>query len=288
MSFNILTKMRKVYYLLFTAVLVGLVSCTSNDELESVDKKINLKTAIEAKTPTKSPVLDENGNGNFSKDDVFNLLVVNAEGKYNEFNYVVGTSQLYWKDITVDGANAAFAACYPSQNIVDGKFLFDLATASDKDLLLAFVSDVAVGSESSINLNFKHAMHCIKVKFTAEAGVDIDKIQTTCSSKSSCEVNLLDGSVNVSDTDKTSFSETGDNVSFLVVPQNASDVTLEVKIGSITKTFTIGTLSPDLSKLNGGMQLELGFTVKKDNIEIENIAISGWENQGSINGEIIL
>lgn len=99
---------------------------------------------------------------------------------------------------------------------------------------------------------------------------------------------LLDGSLDTTDPTTADFTRTGGEVSFLVVPQQASDVTLDVTAGDISKSFTVGSLKPGLGELKSGMQLRVEITVKEQTIEIGSITIEGWEDQGSIGGEIII
>ena len=282
--------MKKAYYLLIATVLTTLSACSSSDEPAiTTDKKINLTTSIEKEAIVKSPVLDETGKGQFSNGDTFTLLVANSEGKYNNFDFTVGATELYWKNVNIaNSGNVSFAACYPKQEVVDDKFTFDLSKTSDKDLLLAQTTGVATESENPVNLSFKHAMHNLKVVFTADSDIDADAILTKCTAKSSCEVNLLDGSLNTAGSATADFTEKGKEVNFLIVPQATADVTLEVTAGNASTTISIASLKPELTELKSGMQLRVELTVKNGKIEIGNITIEGWENQGTIGGEIIL
>ena len=149
---------------------------------------------------------------------------------------------------------------------------------------------MTVDDETPVNLTFRHAMHRLNVVFTvdADARVDADAIRTVCTARSKCGVNLLDGSLDTTDPTTADFTRTGGEVSFLVVPQQASDVTLDVTAGDISKSFTVGSLKPGLGELKSGMQLRVEITVKEQTIEIGSITIEGWEDQGSIGGEIII
>ena len=99
--------MKKIYYLLFTTVLTGIGACNKSNEpaTDNIEKKINLSTSIINAEIAKSPVLDEEDKGNFSNGDIFSLVVANADNKYNSFDFTVGTTQLYWKDIDIAASN---------------------------------------------------------------------------------------------------------------------------------------------------------------------------------------
>ena len=143
-------------------------------------------------------------------------------------------------------------------------------------------------SETPVAMTFKHAMHRLVVNFTAAEGVDITGITTKCTAKSSCEVNLFDGTLNNTAAQQSVFTAEGEHVSFTLVPQRLSDVTLEVSFGGFTKTFELDQLVTDTEELQGGKQLSIDLTVKNGYIELGNVTIEGWGNQGTIEGSIIL
>lgn len=288
---------RKHYASMALAVLL-LSGCGNNEvpggtPTENTDKKISLSTSIIAqeKTVARSPELDSNGSGNFSDGDVFALQISSqAASECVNFDYTVASTQLYWKEVSFSAPTSKvnFVACYPKQQVQNGKFTFDLATAADKDLLLAYTSGVNMESETPVAMTFKHAMHRLVVNFTAAEGVDITGITTKCIAKSSCEVNLFDGTLNNTAAQQSVFTAEGEHVSFTLVPQRLSDVTLEVSFGGFTKTFELDQLVTDTEELQGGKQLSIDLTVKNGYIELGNVTIEGWGNQGTIEGSIIL
>ena len=284
--------MKKIYYLLFATVLTGMGACNKSNEpaTDNVEKKINLSTSIINTEIAKSPVLDEEGKGNFSNGDIFSLVVANADNKYNSFDFTVGTTQLYWKDIDIAASNGKvnFSACYPKQNITEGKFSFNLSTSEEKDLLLATAKDVTVESENPVSLSFRHAMHRLKIKFNAESGIDTKEIQTKCTAKSTCSVNMMDCSIDATNASSADFTGSGEEVEFIIIPQKASDVTLEITVGKTVKTFTVNSIKPEINELEGGKQLYIELSVKEGKIEIDDATIKGWESQGTAIGEIII
>ncbi len=279
--------MKRAYCLFFAAAVAALCGCSSSEESAGpVQKRILLNASIAKVEELESSEAVQSGKEHFTQGDTFTLVVANAERQYDPFDFTVGATQLLWKEVTVagEGAKVNFSACYPVQRLADGKFTFDLGTASEQDLLLAAPRAVTVDDETPVNLTFRHAMHRLNVVFT----VDADAIRTVCTARSKCGVNLLDGSLDTTDPTTADFTRTGGEVSFLVVPQQASDVTLDVTAGDISKSFTVGSLKPGLGELKSGMQLRVEITVKEQAIEIGSITIEGWEDQGSIGGEIII
>lgn len=290
--------MKRKHYASMALAMLLLSGCENNEvpggtPTENTDKKISLSTSIIAqeKTVARSPELDSNGSGNFSDGDVFALQISSqAASECVNFDYTVASTQLYWKEVSFSAPTSKvnFAACYPKQQVQNGKFTFDLATSADKDLLLAYTSGVNMESETPVAMTFKHAMHRLVVNFTAAEGVDITGITTKCTAKSSCEVNLFDGTLNNTAAQQSVFTAEGEHVSFTLVPQRLSDVTLEVSFGGFTKTFELDQLVTDTEELQGGKQLSIDLTVKNGYIELGNVTIEGWGNQGTIEGSIIL
>lgn len=283
--------MNKAFYLLFAAAIMGLAACAKNNDQSkgTDDKKISLNTSIQSGEPCKTPSLNQDGEGDFSAGDQFLLLVSNAGNKYDSFTYTVGKTQLYWNDLTVADEGAVdFSACYPVQETSDGIFVFDVNASSDPDLLIAQCKGVAVNEEKPVNLVFRHGMHRLKVKFNVEDGIEAGDIVTKCNAESVCSVNLTEGTVSAETGNKAVFSRQGQEVEFVIVPQKTSDVTLQISVGETEKTVAVNELKPEIDELRSGMQLCVELTVRNGKIEIGNVAIEGWENQGTIGGEIIL
>lgn len=282
--------MKKHFYSLALAAVVILTGCNKNEVLNT-EGKININTGIEA--ITRAPQLDENGAGTFAKGDKLNLLAFNGAKQHTDFDYTIGTTELYWNDIKVasDNGKINFAACYPSQELNEGKFVFDLEKASDKDLLLAYAENIENGTEKAVMLTFKHAMHRLVINYTVDNSYPTatpNEITTNCTALSTCSVNLLDKSIATDNAKKSTFSAKEKSVVFLIAPQNAADVTLKVTAGTDTNTCTLDKLIGSNPKLESGKQLELNLLIKEGKITLEGFTIEGWENQGSISGDIIM
>ncbi len=273
----------KRIYILIAAAAVSAVSSCKKDEMTAID----IRTEIQGEGITKSPVLDDQGKGSFSNGDTFTLLVSNGNGEISPFEYTVGSTGLYWKDIETAEGNGLydFSACCPPAQTEKGIFTFDLNDTPDRDLLIARTSAVQSGTGSPVTLTFRHAMHRLKVTYTSD--MDIDGISTVCNGISTCEVNLPAGTLTAG-TATSDFEKTGKEAAFLLVPQKASGVTLTATVEGKEYTFVLSELKQDLENLEGGMQLTVAFRVKKDNITIDDITIEGWGNQGTIEGDIII
>ncbi len=283
--------MKKAHFALVgTACLMAAGCSKENTPATTSDQKITLQTSIEAETVLESPTLDEEGSGNFAPGDIFTLQIFAPQGEPTQFAYQVGTTQLYWKEIALNPTDQSvtFSACYPTQTLTDGKFTFNLSEAAEKDLLWAYRAGIPVGTESPVDLTFKHAMHRLVVQFTENSDLATDQVKTDCTAKSTCEVDLMSGTLDNSASTKSTFSATGDKAVFLIVPQRPSDVSLQVTAGTSTKTFSLAELSSKYDELEGGKQLTVNLTLKDGKITLEGATIEGWGDQGTIEGEIIM
>lgn len=271
---------------LFAAVTVS--GCRKND-VSRPDGAINMKFGIEGLT--KSPQLDADGKGSFSAGDVFSLAVADSRGQKALFDYTIGSTQLYWKDISflAEDGKLDFYAFYPKQDLSGGSFDFNMSDASEKDLLVARTSGVSQGTEGTIAMSFRHAMHRLVINYTIEdeSFDQQGEISTVCTANSECRVELPDFRMYVFPS-KAEFTGTGNTVSFLLLPQSASEIGLKVSAGDISEEFVLSDFSDAPESLNSGEQLTVDITLKDGKIVLGNTVIEGWGDQGTIGGEIIL
>lgn len=284
--------MRKVSWMMMAVLPLALSGCAKDLGGTTVpsEGKIMIETSIVEPSVQKTPALSGDGSGNFADGDVFALYVASPADAMNRFDYRVGSTTLYWKDLQLqpEDRTVTFAACYPKQEVVDGTFTFDLESAADQDLLWARTPDVAVETETSIDLTFKHAMHRLAVNFTVDPAVTLAEVTTVCTAKSTCEVDLVGGTLNAAASRKASFTQTGEQVAFLLVPQPTAEVSLQVTAGELVKTFTLDELAAGHDSLESGKQLTVNMNISKDSIELNGTTIEGWGDQGTVDGEIIL
>lgn len=280
--------MNKAYFILAAALITGLTGCKKSNVTTPGKSSIKISTAIEA--ITKAPQLNDDGSGIFTDGDIFTLFISDEASHSTSTDYTCGHTELYWDDIefATDNTTLKFAACYPQQTLNNGCFTFDLATAANKDLLWSLPQEVVSGTDKTINMHFKHAMHRLVINYTVDEAYADTEISTTCTAKSSCVVNLTDGTLDNSSSQQHQFSAKGTTVTFTLVPQATSDVTLDITAGDATKTVSIDELTSDETELKGGSQLEINLNIKDGQITLEGFTIGGWGDQGSIGGEIIM
>ena len=267
--------------LICTTVLLAAVALTGcKREEHPARQRIAIATTIEPLT--RAPQLDEEGSGRFADTDRLTLLVSDDAARCSaQFGYTPQTT-LYWSELgfATPGTTLTFAACYPEQELAGGRFDFDLEQAAEKDLLLARTAGVSAGTERTIDLSFRHAMHRLVVTYqTSDPDVALDAIETRCTAQSTCTVDLAAGTLTPAGTRQATFTESGREVRFLLVPQPTDGVSLELHVGE---------LAEGIDRIEGGRQLHVTLTVRNGRIEFGDAVIEGWEDQGSIEDEIIL
>lgn len=251
------------------------------------DREIAISAVIAA---SRTPQLDEDGGGIFSANDTFTLYAYDGNGGSAMWNYTVGASNLYWRDVTFasEGKRVSFAACYPQQVLDKGMFDFTVTQNADGDLLLVTGKEVVVGMEQPVELTFRHVMHRLTMRVTIEdESVDAETIELLCTAHASGRFDLSTGKYLLNNTKKT-FSASKQDAKFILYPQPTSEVSLEVRAGGLTKHWTLSELDPKQEELEPGKELEVELTIKNGTIQFSGMTIEGWGNQGTIDGEIIL
>lgn len=113
-------------------------------------------------------------------------------------------------------------------------------------------------------------------------------ITTQCTALSTCEVDLTGNSLSVKGDSKFTSSQSGKNISFFVVPQRTSDITLNVNYGNKSKSFSLDEYITKYDVLEGGKIFTLKLDIKNGDIQIEDPVIGNWGDQGSVNDDIIM
>lgn len=295
----------KIFHSSIMAVAAGLiitmsVSCgktpvDGGDEADGTGV-IDIRTSIDALT--KAPVLDEEGKGNFSRGDIFTVTVSGSGFASTGRNYVEGITELMWKDLDLpeDVGDVYFSGCYPVQETaVDGIFTFTVSPTEETDLLLARAVNVKKDANTAVNLAFRHALHRLVIIYVSDDLSDeqLSQVSTSVRALSSCSVDQTKGII--LDGTAAGLSEVGSRqgrrASFFIVPQEKDYITLDVSVGTMTRTIDI----PDhaqggspVAMLEGGKSLTVQINVSSDEIKLDGVQIGGWEHQGTVDGEIEL
>lgn len=272
---------------------LALAACDKEDNAGTMptDGRFEIVTGVEALT--RAPQLDDTGAGNFRTGDTF-TLTVSSNGKSVQKAYTVGSTTLYWQDLGIEDDKVTFAGCYPNlEGTNDAVFEFDARNALDADLLLAPAVEAIKGAKS-VTIPFRHAMHKLVVKYvTADtyATGALSGISTTLHAHTVCTVDMAKGVVaeNSAKTPADYTAKSGENVSWLIVPQNGDGVKLTVTLDGQSREFTLPETTAEgqsLTTLDGGKTLSVTLRVSKNGITLEGSTIGKWEDQGSIDGEI--
>lgn len=285
---------KKILYLLCGVCM--LFACSQNSEKTDspTDGLITISTDIQPLT--RRPHMDETGNGNFLEGDRF-ALMLSGDGMTSMCkDYYVGHTALLWNDPAFASASniVRFSGCYPLPSETEGSdFVFDVSQASEKDLLLAPAVEVKLYSAEVIRLSFHHALHRLKIIYQMSSDYteeEATKIQTSCRARSTCRVDLESGQIKEVLNTTSVFKEQGAEVSFLLPPQTADGIDLNIDMGEESQQYNLGKWLQEngilQTGLDGGRELVLTLRVSRQGINIEGSGIGGWENQGSADGEI--
>lgn len=283
--------MKKIVLLL--AIIVG-TACSKQDTPE-LGSKINLSANIE---PITRVSLDQTGKGYFTTGDQLQLTISGSSTENLIEAYTVGTTELFWNDLgfATSTRQVNFAGCYPVLEGSGTTRTFNLATAEEKDLLLAPAVSVERGTTNTVKLSFRHAMHRLRIVYAATEDYATDELQqitTRCTAKSECQVDIAAGTVSQTLSGTSTFENaSASEALFLLPPQNSSDVTLTVVLAGKNVTLNLAQWLEDAGQaqtaLEGGKELQVVMRVSKEGISFGGMEIVGWGSQGTVEGDIIL
>lgn len=267
----------------------------SND-LPTADDTINIMASIVSQIRT--PQLTTDGSGSFLQGDKMTLFFSEKDINNMSVNYEYGSGILTWSSLGLSESKSqiTLAACYPQQNNVqNGIFEFNSLTALEKDLLLAPARSVTAGTAETIYLDFNHALHRLDLSFSpgnSYTNEDIASLSVTLNAKTTCIVDGIQGKIKEIKNETGEYTKTGTKASFYLIPQNTSNVVLNVSIGNDKKTLTLDKLLEQLdspqTELDGGKRCILNLKVSREGITVEGGSINAWEDQVVADGEIVL
>ena len=289
------------FFLYAAAILPAAISCDrsvlpggdgGSDEVE-VTGKIDIRTAVGP--IVKAPQLGEDGSGNFIDGDVFSLTV-SGDGFEVIRDYTVGGTELFWSDLGLpeNPGTVRFAGCYPAQEAASGDGCrLEVLANGETDLLLAKAVPVEYQA-SAVDLKFSHAFHRLAIEYVSDgtySDSDLSQVATSVNAMSSCTVDLRKGEVESGSAARPAryMEKKGNSVSYMLIPQQKDDVTVEVSFQGMKKTFTLPDTTGDgqaLSLLEGGKMLTVQLEISSDGIRMDGVQIVGWESQGTVNGGI--
>ena len=281
--------------------LATTVSCKKTDvgygdNTTNEPGRIEILTSINALT--KAPVLDENGKGNFSDGDIFTVAVSGSGFPYITENYTTGSPGLLWSDLNLpeETVDVYFSGCYPVREpAADGTFTFTVSPENETDLLLAPAVKVRKNTGTAVTLAFRHALHKLAVEYVPDGLTDgqLTQISTSFKALSSCSVDQAKGTI--LENTASGLSEVGTRqgrqVSCLIIPQEKDNITLEVSLDGTVQSLGIPDYTQDgspVGMLEGGKCLTVRVKVSAGKISLDGVQIVGWEEQGTVDGELEL
>ncbi|MDR1091755.1 MAG: fimbrillin family protein [Prevotella sp.] len=288
---------------LFAAALiaaVAFISCSQDEDVTTNDSNIvRFKASVDGRNMTKATI-GWDGTGTFDNGDVWGIygkITTPESWPLDNKQYAVGSTTLYWDDISMDKP-VTFSAYYPAASTIADPtaYKFNVATATNPDLLVA--TPVTAGKGETVNLNFKHVMHKLAFNFNmGNAPGNILEIKyRLLNMKSTANVNILDGTVDETLSEgagaypqKTLFDEV------CVAPQDLTPSADWIEIELAGKTYIAkvpANLNPQNpahpTRLESGNRLIVTLTLKVDpgtgrtEVSITTTQISAWESQGQI------
>ena len=290
--------MKKNLFYVLIAMVLTTASCAKDgsDNISVAEKTVKIVASIASQT--RAPQLTDDGSGTFSEGDKMSLFVTDDEKNIFSVDYAYGSGLLTWGSLGFSESDVpvTLAACYPQQKeIKNGLFEFNTFTASDKDLLIAPVQSVKVGTSETVYLKFSHALHLLELTFVAGDNYtedDLKSFSLTLKAKTTCVVDGNQGKIKEVKDDIAEYSSDDTETSFYLVPQPTGDIILNIGIGSDKKTITLDKLLEQLgtpqSNLEGGKRCQLTLKVSKEGITVEGGSINGWGDQVTADGEVVI
>lgn len=293
---------------LITAALLAtlaLTACNKDDAPKS--EQVDIRTTICANADIASAdigtraTIAPDGSGTFATGDELGLYAyVGSTAKLDNSSYKVGTTALYWDELSKTEA-VTFSAYYPKvADIADAAaYAFNAATATIPDLLVA--TPVTKSKGEQVILDFRHAMHRLEVNITTNiSGWDAATAKITLMGmNAAANVNILTGATTpgeASEADGDYAPQTGAATAFIVAPQKVTTGAdwIQIDLGGKTFTYQVpaqynkpdGGGAETLSQLNSGETLTLTLNVNRDGVTLTSGNISAWDTQGTIDDTI--
>lgn len=284
--------MKKLF--LVSAALILLTACSKDEKgnWSKEDGRLNIVTNINPMRVSS----DESGNERFTNGDKILITMRDEASNVLYADYVKGESNYYWSDFAFGESvrKVSFAGCYPKPENHVTSFVFDVTSASTKDLLLAPETSYDKGN-SFVQLIFRHAMSKLVVNYSVGSGVneeDLPSVKTELTAKPSCNVDIIASTVVADNKPAVKFEEIGKNVSFMIPPQKVQGMNLKImfkgkeKIFNLKELFTENNMQDD--SLIGGKKMVVNLAVTKDDVLFVSTNILPWEEQGRVNGTVSL
>lgn len=263
-------KLKKIFISVLVVPL-AFTACSNDEEADYWRKEVKIVASIGPPADKQTRAFFTNdGSGALETGDIFNLSFWSQTlGTGGFYPYTIGSTTLYWDDISPDGNSIDFTAWYPEYNWVESFIhsykVAEAATEAAKDLLMATM--VTVAKHNPVNLQFKHVMHKLTIVLKADHYTS-DELNNAVirlkNLKSDAMVDFENGTVDETAAEGTDAypQKQGASTSFIVAPQDGLTTGTDfVKIEVEGKAY-IYKVPANLTVLESGKQLSLTLTLK--------------------------
>lgn len=274
----------------------GLFSCSGKSDSQNAVPNPEFKIAETIIGLSRSPQLDANGAGKFSIGDKNTLFFHSAQqNNLTTFVYTYG-QKYYWDDLRLpsSGADVMISACYPTvETRTPENFMWDVNNHNPKDILLAAPVMAKQDSPTPIELSFSHVLHKLVVALHPDEAMNaelLEQASVVCRNVLPvANLNLLSGKAVSASGNKCEMAGHGTQSEFIIPSQDVNDMELVIRLGEREVIYPLSAFESNgtpLKHLQSGMALTVRIKVGKTSFTIAGQDISGWENQGDINGSV--
>lgn len=296
--------MKKNYFLLTLAAMTLALGSCSNDNNENgseASKYITVSTSIGNMTRIAT---NDKGAQTFTEGDEISVyawtgdpgvapavgkrVVDNAINKLTDKKWVA-TPQMLWKN---NVEKHYFIGIYPSksvENLAADNYTFNVDDQTASDLLVAVnIKGLSYNDDAKdpVQLEFTHVMAKMVINLTYKnqwGGIPNVKSVVVADAVKEATVNYLTKAVTPAAA-KSNFelpvSVANAKYTSIVIPQNGIQK-LTITIGD--KNFTYDHKSP--FKFEGGKITTINLEVGRDQVILDEVKISDWEDGSTFNGE---
>ena len=264
----------KTKNLLATALIatVAFTSCDKSEDVGDLRKEVKIVASVGALTGNQTRAsFQSDGSGEFEVGDEYVLNTysptLSSEARYQ---YEIGSTTLYWDEVSPDGSPVDFNAWYPVYNFFMGSPIrsYKVATAGTEDAKdLLMTPKVSVAKYNQVNLQFKHVMHKLTVVLSSNyyTPAQLNSATITLRNlKSDAMVDFNNGTVDKTAASGTDAypSETGSRAEFVVAPQTLTAGTeiIEIVIDAKIYFYEVPAI---LTALESGQTLTLSLNLKQ-------------------------
>lgn len=262
----------KTYIYSFICCSSLLISCTYDNDLREENEELVINCNKSISWSNSRITMDDNGSGNFTNGDRIDLMVISGTDKRSmqpEFSAGQWTPSLKRSDFSSDELKlSALFPVLPSDGYSDRTISIPVdQTTQDNQVTtdVLYANSVAGYSDSSVSLQFEHALHrvCINLK-----GYVPDDLQMEIYSITEGNISVENGKVSLSGDNVRKwikpFKENQYTYTAIILPQDATpyhsgDGFIRLTTGGKIVSYS---LDKSISSFDQGMQTTINLKLK--------------------------